>query len=156
RAVLRALVQLVVGPDGVRLIWTIEAALGLVDVGGGHGVAYVVEREAIAREQRGVDLDAHRGLLTAGQRDETNPAQLADLLHEARVREVLHGGQRQRVRRERERQHRRVGRVHLAVHGRVRQVLGEERRGGVDGGLHLLFGNVERQRKVELQRDHAR
>src|SRR4029453_14866798 len=50
----------------------------------------------------------------------------------------------------------RVRRVHLAVDRRVRQVVGQERGGGVDGRLHLLLGDVQREVEVQLQRDDGR
>src|SRR5439155_6835757 len=105
------------------------------------------------RETRGIHLDAHRGLLSAGERDETDAWELRDLLDEAGVGEVLDGRERQRRRRETEREDRRVRGIHLAVDGRVGKIAWQERRGRVDRGLDLLLGDVERQREVELQRD---
>ena len=48
----------------------------------------------------------------------------------------------------------RIGRVHFAVDRRVRQVRGQQVGGGVDGRLHFLLGNVQRQGQLELQRDY--
>ncbi len=146
-----ALVDLIVGRDRERLQRPVEAAFGLVHVGGGDGGPHVLHREAVRREPGRVHLDAHRRLLTARQGDEADTRQLRDLLHEPRVGEVLDGRERQRARRDAERQHRRVGRIDLAVHGRVREVTGQERRGRVDGRLHLLLGDVDRKGQVELQ-----
>ena len=151
RAILMALVDLVVGRDGEGLERPVEAPLRLVDVGGGDGGTHVLHREAIGGEPRRVHLDAYRRLLTARQGHEPDTGELRDLLHEPRVGEILDGRERQRPRRRAERQHRRVGRIDLAVHGRVREVTGQERGGRVDGRLHLLLGDVDRERQIELQ-----
>ena len=50
----------------------------------------------------------------------------------------------------------RIGRVHFAVDRRVRQVRGQQVGGGVDGRLHFLLSDVQRQRELELERDHRR
>jgi hypothetical protein len=148
-------VELIIGADGVGLLGPVEAALGLVDVGRGDGRAHIVEREAIGREPRRVGLDPDRGLLAAAERDEPDARQLGDLWDEARVGQVFHGRQRQRGRGQPQREDRRVGRVDLAVDGRIRQILGQEGRRGVDRRLHLLLGDVQRQAQIELQRDHG-
>ena len=145
--------QLVVVADGVRLTRAIERALGLVDVGGADGGADVLERETIAGQLRGVGLDAYGGLLTAGDGDQTDAGELRDLLREHGVGEVFNLLQRNGVRGEREREDRRVGRVDLGVDGRVGQVLRKEGVGGVDGGLHVLLGDVDGLLEAELERD---
>ena len=48
----------------------------------------------------------------------------------------------------------RVGRVHLAVDGRIGQVGGQKAVGRVDGRLHLLLGHVDVLVEIELERDH--
>ena len=52
-----------------------------------------------------------------------------------------------------EREDGRVGRVDLGVDGRVGQVLREVGVGGVDGGLHVLLGDVDGLGERELERD---
>ncbi len=52
-----------------------------------------------------------------------------------------------------QREDRRVGRVDLGVDRRRRQVGRQQRAAGVDRGLHLLLGHVERLVERELQRD---
>ena len=71
--------------------------------------------------------------------------QLRDLLRDPRVGQVLELGQRQRLRRQREREDRRVGGIDLVVDRRIRQVGRQETAGRVDRRLHLLLGDVERQ-----------
>ena len=61
--------------------------------------------------------------------------------------------ERHGVRGQRERHDGRVGGVHLAVDRRVGQVLGQEGVAGVDGGLHILLGDVDGLVEGELQRD---
>jgi hypothetical protein len=48
----------------------------------------------------------------------------------------------------------RVGRIDLGVDRRRGQVGRQQVAGRVDGGLHFLLGNIERQVQVELQRDY--
>ena len=63
-------------------------------------------------------------------------------------------GQRDRVRRDRERDHRRVRRVGLAVDRRHRQIGRQEATAAVDRGLHVLLGDVDVSDQHELQDDH--
>src|SRR6185503_3420686 len=79
--------------------------------------------------------------------------QLRDFLRDTRIDQVLHLGQRQRRRRDRQRQDRRVGWIDFVVDRRRRQVCRQQRSCRVDRGLHFLFGDVETQREAELQRD---
>src|SRR5690349_21968463 len=46
-----------------------------------------------------------------------------------------------------------VSRIHLAVDGRIRKTLRKKVRGGVDGRLNLLLGDVDIQVEIELQGD---
>ena len=55
--------------------------------------------------------------------------------------------QRHRLRRQREGEDRRVGRIDLVVDRRARQVRRQEVRRRVDRRLHFLLGDVERQRR---------
>ena len=115
RLVVRARKQLVVGADGVRLARAVERALGLVDVGGGDGGAQIFKAQVVGGKLRGVGLDAHRGLLSAGDGDQADAGDLRDLLRQVGVGGVFDLVQRQRVGSERQRHDRRVGRIHLAV-----------------------------------------
>ena len=63
--------------------------------------------------------------------------------------------QRHRRRGQRERQDRRIGRVHLGVGRRERQSARQRRAGGGDGGLHVLGGGVDVAVERELQRHLA-
>src|SRR6202012_4412946 len=101
---------------------------------------------------RGIGLDAHGGLLAAGDGDETDAGELRDLLREDGVGEIFNLLQWNGVRGEREGEDRRVGGVDLGVDGRVRKVLGKEGEGGVDGGLHVLRGDVAGFGEAELER----
>jgi hypothetical protein len=57
------------------------------------------------------------------------------------------------VRGDRQREHRRIGRIGLAVDRRRGQDGGQQALRGVDGRLHLLLGDVDVQAEVELQHD---
>ena len=81
--------QLIVGADGVGLARAVEVALGLIDVGGAERGANVFEREAVAGQRRRVGLDAHGGLLSAGDGDQADAGELRDLLREDGVGEVF-------------------------------------------------------------------
>ena len=54
-------------------------------------------------------------------------------------------GQRQRLRGQRQREHRRIGRIDLGVDRRRRQVRRQQIAGRVDRRLHFLLGDVETQ-----------
>jgi hypothetical protein len=152
-AVLVARQQLVVGVDRDRLARAVEAPLGQVDVRLGDRRAQVLERHAEGGEGRRVGLDPHGRLLPPADADEPDAGQLRDLLGQPRVGQILHLGQRQRLRRQPERQDRRVGRVGLGVDRRVGQVLRQVSPRGVDGRLDLLLRHVDVQVQRELQRD---
>ena len=98
RTVLVAGQELVVCPNRVGLATAIETALGLIDVGLGHGSAQVFQRQPIRRERRRVGLNAHRRLLAAADADLPHARQLRDLLGQTRIGQVLHFRQRQRLR----------------------------------------------------------
>ena len=74
-------------------------------------------------------------------------------MRQARIHEIFHLRQRHRFRRQPQRQDRRVGRVYLGVNRRRRQIGGQQIAGGIDGGLHLLLGDIEGNSETELQRD---
>ncbi len=87
--------QLVVGVDGVGALRAVEAALGAVGVGRGDGACAACRAPMPDRGQRvGVGLDAHRRPLAARQRHQADAGDLADLLRQPRVDQVLHLGQR--------------------------------------------------------------
>jgi hypothetical protein len=144
--------QLVVGIDGVGPGRPVDAALGAVGVGRRQRRAQAVEREAVGSQRPGVRLDPHRRPLAARQRHQADAGDLADLERQPGVDDVLHLRQRQRVGGDGQRQHRRVGRIDLGVDRRRRQVGRQQRAAGIDGGLHLLLGDVQRQPEAELQR----
>jgi hypothetical protein len=145
--------QLIVGVDRVRARRAVEAALGAVGIRRGDRRADRVEAQSVIGQRLRVRLDAHGGPLSTTQRDQADARHLADLLREARVDEVLHVGQRQHVRRDRERQYRRVGGIHLRVHRRRGEIGRQQRAAGVDRRLHFLLGDVQRLSERELQRD---
>ena len=135
--------QLVVGADGVGLARAVEAALGAVDVGGGDGGAHVLEREAVGGDARRVDADADGGAQPALDGDFADAVDLAELRLQQRVGGVADPVDRDAVGGERQREDRRVGRVHLRVDRRVGQGGRQRAGGGVDRGLHVLRGAVD-------------
>ena len=71
------------------------------------------------------------------------------------VGEVAERAQIDGLRRERQRDDRRVGRVHFRIERRIGQVARQRRGGGIDRRLHVLRGGVDVAVEVELQRDLA-
>ncbi|MDR6358276.1 hypothetical protein Q3H58_004947 [Pseudomonas psychrotolerans] len=153
-AVLGGATQLVVGVDGDGMVGAVETALGAVDVGRIDHRVDVFQGQAVGGQGLGVDVDAHRRLLAAGQGHQADPGNLRQLQRQAGVDQILHLGQWQAVRGGGQGQHRGVGRIDLLVGGRIGQVVRQEAVGGVDRGLHLLLGDVQRQAEIELQSDH--
>ncbi len=148
-------VDLVVGRDRVGLGRAVDRALGGRDVGGHDGGAQVLEADAVGGEARQVGLDADGGADVALDRHVADARHLRDLRRQHRVGDVGELAQRRRARGQRQRQHRRVGRVHLGIGGRVGKVARQRRGRGVDAGLHVLRGRVDVAVEVELQRDLA-
>src|SRR2546426_6588701 len=139
--------------DALPISRAVEASLRLVHAGGRDGDPQVFEREPVRGERRGIRLDPDGRLLAAADAHDADARYLRDLLREARIRQVFHAGERERVGGERERQDRRVGGIRLAVRGWRREVHREERLRGVDGLLYLLLGHVDVQAEHELERD---
>ena len=131
----------------------VQRALGLIDVGCGQGRAQVFQAQVVGGQLRGVGLNAHRGLLPAGDGDQAHAGDLGDLLRQVGVGRVFDLVQRKGVGVERQRHDRRVGGVDLAIDGRIGQVGGQKAVAGVDGRLHLLLGHVDVLVEIEFQRD---
>ena len=93
------------------------------------------------------------GPLAAGDRDQADAGKLRELRHEPALDQILHVGQLHRLRRDAEREDRRVGRIDLGVDRRRRQVGGQQIAGRVDRRLHLLLGDVDGEIEPEAQRD---
>ena len=142
-AVLIGAGELVVGVDRRGLCRAVEIAFRRVDVQIADRGADVVDVEAIGGERLRIELNAHRRPLSAADADEPDAGQLRDLLRQPGLAEILEVGQRQRFRRHRERQDRRIGGIDLGVDRRRRQIGREQIARGIDRGLHLLFGDVE-------------
>ena len=147
--------QLVVGVDGIGAGVAVDIALRAVDGRDRDRGAHVLHRQALGDELGRIDLDADRGLLLAADDDLGDAGDLADLLRELGVDGVADGGQRQRVRCRRQQHDRRVRRVDLAIGRRRGQVFRQLSAGGVDRGLHVVGGGVDRAVEVELDRDRG-
>ena len=145
--------QLVVGVDGVAARRAVDVALRAVDGRDRDLGADVLERQALRHQLGRIDLDAHRRLLLAADRDLRDAGNLADLLRELGIDGVADGGQRQRVGGRRQQQDRRVRRIDLAIGRRRGQVLRQLAAGGVDRGLHVIGRAVDVSVEVELDRD---
>ena len=148
--------QLIVRVQHERALGPVEVSLRLVDVGGGDDGAQVLQVQAVRRQGLRVGLDADRRTLAAGDAHQADAGKLRQLLRHARVDEVVHLRQRHGLRRDRQREHRRVGGVDLVVDRRLRQVVRQQVVGRVHRGLHFLLGHVERLLEREAQRDDRR
>ena len=133
-----------------RAIAGLELALGPVDVGGGQHRAQVLEPKAVLVQRAGIHLDPHRRQRAAAGDHLPHALDLGELLHEDAGGGVVHLAAREGVGGQREDQHRRVGRVHLAIGRVVRQRGRQVGAGGIDGGLHVAGGTVDVTVQVEL------
>ena len=75
----------------------VEVAFGLVDVRLCDGRAHVFQRQAVGRERRGIDLDAHRRLLAATDTHQAHARELRNFLREPGIGEIFDFGKRQRL-----------------------------------------------------------
>ncbi len=148
--------HLVVSGESNGTLRAVEAAFRRVDVGAADGGAHLFAGQAERRQRLSVHLHAHRRSLTAGERHQPDAGNLGDFLRDARLHHILYLGQRHAAGGHRQRHDRRIGGIDLAVDRRVRQIVGQQAGGGVNGGLYFLLGDVERQRQLELQGDHRR
>jgi hypothetical protein len=88
---------------------------------------------------------------------ETSPdsRQLGNLLRQGGIGEILHLGQGKRVRDHGQREDRRIGGIYFVVNRRVRQIRRQKRSRRVNGGLHLLFFDVNILIEGKLQSDYG-
>jgi hypothetical protein len=152
RLVVRGLEQLVRRGDRPRLRAGADLPLGPVRVGGVEGGPHVVEPEPVVVQRERVHVDPDGGQRAASDEHLSHPRQLRELLLEHGRRDVVHAGALHEVRSHGEDDHRRVGRVDLAIRGVVRQVRGKLPARRVDGGLDVARRGVDVAREVELER----
>ena len=135
--------DLVVGGDGVGLMRAVERALGAGDIGGDDRRAQVLEPDAVGGEPRQIGLDADRRADAALHRHMADAGEFGEPRRHDGVGHVAQGALIDRVGGERQRDDRRVGRVHLRIKRRVGQVARQRRGGRVDRRLHVLRGRVD-------------
>ncbi|MGY3359021.1 hypothetical protein ACVWZK_005684 [Bradyrhizobium sp. GM0.4] len=137
------------------MLRAVERAFRPGDVGTGDRGAQVFHGYAIGGEPREIRLDADGWLQSAEHRDAPDAGNLAQPLRQKRIGDVAHRPQRDCVGAQRQRHHRRIGRVHLGVGRRIRQRLGQHAGRRVDRSLDVLGGTVDVAVEIELQRDLA-
>ena len=152
-AVILSGLHLIVSGKRYRAGRPVEAAFRRVNVGAGDGGAHGFAGQAESGDGLGVKLHPHRRALAAGEGHQTDAGNLRDLLRHPRLHHILYLGHRDRGGGNGEGHDRRIRRVHLAVDRRVGQIVRQQVGGGVDGRLHFLLGNVQRQGQLELERD---
>ena len=148
------ILDLVVVVDGVIQIRPVEIPLRLTDIDVAEQSAQIVDIESIGRQFVRVRFDPDRRHIAAGGGDLADPRHLGDLRGEAVVGHILQLSQRHRVGGDRQSQDGLIGGIDLGIDRRRRQPGRQQAVGGVDGLLHILFGDVEIQGKSELQSDH--
>jgi hypothetical protein len=116
----------------------------------------VVDCEAVGGESARVQLHHQRQTLAAGDRRQSDAGNLREFLGDPNVGHILDLGQRQRLRRRREREDRRVGRIDLGIDRWCGQTGGKKTSCGVDRRPDLLFRDIQGQVEIELQRCHRR
>ncbi len=145
--------ELVVGADRVGLLVTFEAALGVDRIALGDRGADILKTEAERGERSRVDAHAHGALLGAGDDDLADAVDLRQFLRHHRVGVVVDLAGGQRLAGQRQRHHRRLGRVALVMTRRIGQVLGKLVRRGVDRRLDVASGRVDAAVERELHAD---
>ncbi len=134
----------------------LHRALGRIGVGRRQRGAHVFEPDAVFEQGPRVELDAHRGQRAAGELYLADAVHGGELLLQDVRRRVVDLPRRQRVRGQRQDQHRRRGRVELAV-GRVGFERGRKIGArGIDRRLHVARGTIDVAVEAELQRDARR
>ena len=147
--------DLVVGGDGVALVRAVERTLRAGDVGRRNGAVEVGDRQPVGGEASHVGLDAHGRANAALDRNMADAGHRRQALGDERIGEVAQVAHRDDVGCERQGDDGRVGRVHLGVGRRVRQVARQRRAGRVDRRLHVLRRGIDVAPEIELQRDLA-
>ena len=153
-AIILSGLHLIVSGKRHRAGRAVEAAFRRVNVGAGDSGTHGFAGQAEGGDGLGVKLHPHRRALAAGEGHQTDAGNLGDLLRHPRLHHVLYLGHRDRGGGDGEGHDRRIRRVHLAVHRRVGQIARQQVGGGVNGRLHFLLGDVQRQGQLELQRDY--
>ena len=152
-AVIFRRLHLIVSGKRHRAGRAVEAAFRGVNVGAGDGGAHGFAGQAEGGDGLGVQLDPHRRALAAGEGHQTDAGNLRNLLRHPGLHHILHLGHRNGRGGDGEGHDRRIRRVDLAVDRRVGQIARQQVGGGVNGRLHFLLGDVQRQGQLELERD---
>ena len=142
--------------DGEHSLLAEERARGKVDVGGGDRGLDLVDPDAARRHGVRIDLYANGVLLLAEDEHLRDAVDGGDALGEIGLGILVHRRQRQSAGGESEKEHREIGRVHLAKGRRRRHGGRQLARGGGDGRIHVLCSGVNVAIEHKLQRDTRR
>ena len=137
--------QLVVRVQAGGARCAVDIALGHVHVRQIDGVAHIVQRQACRRQGLRVHLHPHRRTLPARNADQAHAADLGQAHGQAVFHQIMDQRHRHVLSADRQRHHRRIRRVDLAIarwHGQIRRQKICTR---IDSGLHLLLGHVQWQ-----------
>ena len=148
--------QLIVGIDGVAAGTAIHIALGIVDGRYGELVADVLQRQSLGDQFGRIDLDADGGLLLAADGDLRHAGDLADLLRHLVVGVVIDLGHRQRIRRHREQEDRRIRRIDFPIGRRRRQAFRQLAARRIDASEDIVGGGIDASVEIELDGDRGR
>ena len=145
--------HLLVGRDRLALAAAIEDADRAERIGVDDREPDVVGRDPGVRERDRVERDPHRGLVRAADGDFADARHLRDALRDHGIGDVVHRARGQRLRGQRQHEHRRRRRIGFAEPRQRRQVARQIRQRGVDRGLHVARGAVDVAADRELQLD---
>ena len=135
--------RLVVGVKLVVQFVGLDRAFRAVGVRRGQRRAHILQPDAVFEQRRRVELDPHRRQRGAADDHLADAVDLRQFLRQHVGRRIVHLPARQGLRRQRQDQHRRIGRVDLPV-GRVAAQAGRQIGSrGVDRCLHVARGAVD-------------
>ena len=153
RRVIGGLDGLIVGVDLKTALALVDRALGTIGIGRSERRPHIFKPNAVFEHGVRIELDAHCRQRRATDNDLADAADLRQLLLKDIARRVVHLALRQRLRRHRQNQDRRVGGVHFAISGIGAQAGRQVGARRDDRGLDVARGAVDVAIEVELQRD---
>ncbi len=153
RLIVGGLEQLVVGAHLPHPPPIGKMAFRSVGVRAGQNSADILETDSIFGKSRGIQFDADPGQRAAAYMHLADAFELRQFLRDDRRARVVHGAAVEHLGRNRDHEDRRIGRIHFAVGGIIRQVRGQVPASGVDGGLYIARRGVDVAVEIELERD---
>jgi hypothetical protein len=142
--------QLVVGVERILLVRALQVAFRIVERGGAERGFDLGKAKAPGRQSLWVDLNGDRRLLLAPDRNLSHARYRRQRLSKDRIGILIDLIDRHRVGMDGVDENWPIGRVGLAVGGRIRQIFVQQAARRVDGRLHVGRGAVDLTAQVEL------